>query len=230
MERSNKHRKKVSSWLMLHVKDVKRLIYKKLNVYDIMMIKMAHRNLYTCSIIYYPGFANHCAMHGYYTLYQWALKHWENFGFNHITEYFIAHAHAHNITWDVDHDYDGWHPNICNMAADFGHVAVLQWAASNGYVCDKETCIRATMHGHINILEWMRVHKYKLYDNIFYHAAAKGHLNVLQWVFKHYTGGLSLFICLIAKQCGHDHIIQWMHENKHPCPCIKNKRVLNGNC
>lgn len=220
MERVNKQRKKVSSWLMLHVKDVKRLIYKKLNTYDIMMTKMAHTNLYTCSIIYYPGFARHCARHGYYTLYQWALKHLNGFGFNHITEYLTAYTYTHDITWDVSHDYHGWHPNICNMAAKFGHVTVLQWAVSNGYTCDKETSLEAAMHGHVDVLEWMRVRKYRLDHDIFNYTAASGQLNVLQWLCKYYNGKKA-FICPIARQCGHVHIIQWMHENKYPCLCIK---------
>ena len=47
--------------------------------------------------------------------------------------------------------------NLCNFAAQYGHLEVLQWARLNGCPWDELTCILAANNGHLDVLQWARL-------------------------------------------------------------------------
>ena len=49
--------------------------------------------------------------------------------------------------------------NLCAYAAEGGHLAVLQWARSEGRPWDERTCAKAAMTGHLDILQWARANE-----------------------------------------------------------------------
>jgi hypothetical protein len=42
------------------------------------------------------------------------------------------------------------------MAAEGGHLEVLQWARTNGCDWDESTCYAAAEGGHLEVLQWLR--------------------------------------------------------------------------
>ena len=49
---------------------------------------------------------------------------------------------------------------MCEGAAAYGHLAVLQWARAQGCPWDEETCVGAALGGHLaasdSVLQWAR--------------------------------------------------------------------------
>jgi len=44
------------------------------------------------------------------------------------------------------------------LAAEFGHLDVVQWARKHGCPWDARACTIAAQHGHLEVLRWAREH------------------------------------------------------------------------
>lgn len=69
----------------------------------------------------------------------------------------------------------------CMLAANYGHLEVLQWAVSQGCPLNKWTCTYAASSGHLEILRWARSQNCPWDEWTCAFAAQNGHLEVLKW-------------------------------------------------
>jgi hypothetical protein len=71
----------------------------------------------------------------------------------------------------------------CAVAAQKGHLEVLQWARANGCPWDKETCRLAAMGGHLEVLLWLRANDCPWNKQQCMLVATEGqHLDVMAWL------------------------------------------------
>ena len=71
----------------------------------------------------------------------------------------------------------------CAVAAQKGHLEVLQWAHTNGCPWDKETCRLAAMGGHLEVLLWLRANDCPWNKQQCMLFATEGqHLDVMAWL------------------------------------------------
>ena len=75
-----------------------------------------------------------------------------------------------------------WNKCTCSMAANGGHLEVLQWAHDNGCPLDALTCKYAAMGGHLEMMQWLRANGCPWDHRTCTNAAEGGHLEVLQWL------------------------------------------------
>ena len=49
-----------------------------------------------------------------------------------------------------------WVAETCAIAAEGGHLEVLQWLRANGCPWDEKTCSMSAEGGHLDVLQWAR--------------------------------------------------------------------------
>ena len=74
--------------------------------------------------------------------------------------------------------------NLCAYAAEGGHLAVLQWARSEGRPWDERTCAKAAMNGHLEILQWARANECPWNGTTCAEAFTNGQIAVYLWALK----------------------------------------------
>ncbi|GBF96372.1 hypothetical protein Rsub_09171 [Raphidocelis subcapitata] len=116
-----------------------------------------------------------------------------------------------------------WDKQICRAAADWGRLAVLQWARAQQPPCpwDERTCEAAAKRGHLAVLQWAHAQQPPCpWDRRTCEAAAwHGHLAVLQWARAQqppcpWDEGT----CLGAAFGGHLAVLQWARAQQPPRP------------
>ena len=70
---------------------------------------------------------------------------------------------------------------LCAIAAEGGHLKLLQWARANGCLWGKYTCASAAFGGHLEVLQWAHANGCPWNGLTCSDAAQGGHLEVLQW-------------------------------------------------
>ena len=73
----------------------------------------------------------------------------------------LAWAKAKGCPWAWSLSTRGWREgsaNPCALAAEGGHLAVLQWARAHHCPWDAATCYAAASGGHLDVLQWARKH------------------------------------------------------------------------
>ena len=105
--------------------------------------------------------------------------------------------------------------NLCNFAAQYGHLEVLQWARLNGCPWTDWTCSWAAKGGHLEVLQWARLNGCLWDDWTCYSAAGGGHLDVLQWARLNGCPWDER-TCAYAAQKGHLEVLQWARVNGCP--------------
>ncbi|SHO33483.1 Hypothetical protein BQ3484_415, partial [Cedratvirus A11] len=48
-----------------------------------------------------------------------------------------------------------WSSKVCSGAAEGGHLHIIQWCRSRGFVWDETTCYSAAGYGHLEVLKWL---------------------------------------------------------------------------
>jgi hypothetical protein len=109
----------------------------------------------------------------------------------------------------------GLDAQVCRAAARGGHVDVLDWAGSVGFVLDVDLLVIAAGAGHANVLEW-RFGDYQpaddwTRDQCADAAAHAGHVNVLEWMRARWRHALDTDSCVLAAEAGRVAVLAWAH-------------------
>ncbi len=149
------------SWLNLHLhipqRDVRKLIYAKLDLCDRMMVEMAHNTKKTFNDMY-----DWCALfarRGYRKLIEFHLVQcpWNGplESYVYVLEAGIG-GHLELVKWLVAMGCGFREMDVGWFIAEQGHLHVLQWLYKQGWCCfDDVTCAYAAVGGHIHVLEWL---------------------------------------------------------------------------
>jgi hypothetical protein len=160
----------ISQGLMRLPPDVLRLILKYL---DPVSFNMALRSCKTlkslCQSLNNPPLR----FKSNYAFYLEAAKH----GYLGILKWFYDKQSQQNKTEKL------WNEYTCSVAAERGHLEVLQWLREKGYPWNKLTCTRAARNGHLHILQWARQNSCPWNkDECLTKAKEQGHLLIVKWI------------------------------------------------
>ena len=114
-----------------------------------------------------------------------------------------------------------WSANTDYQAAQYRQLACLQWAHDNGCPRAGEyTCEVAAQNGHLAVLQWVRAQDppYPWTSRVCTEAAKGGHLEVLQWARAQDPPCPWNFTAIQAATNGHDEVAQWLRDNGCPEP------------
>eukprot|EP00638_Chattonella_subsalsa_P000618 CAMPEP_0117737486 /NCGR_PEP_ID=MMETSP0947-20121206/2566_1 /TAXON_ID=44440 /ORGANISM="Chattonella subsalsa, Strain CCMP2191" /LENGTH=527 /DNA_ID=CAMNT_0005553001 /DNA_START=530 /DNA_END=2113 /DNA_ORIENTATION=+ len=118
------------------------------------------------------------------------------------------------------------------MAAQRGHLAVLDWCERHGYLVHRRLsqCAvgNAAGNGHLEVVEWLVARgKPPKTPDALDNAAAQGHLQVVEWLHKRFGGQLPATAQAMDKaaQAGHLATVEWLHRVRGE-GCTK--RALDG--
>lgn len=105
------------------------------------------------------------------------------------------------------------HANVCDIAAFDGHLGIVKWANTIGYVYSAESIWSAASSGHLHIIEYLRELGCDWHTNTIDAATRNGHLNVVKYAI---TNGCpwSEFSFYYAAENGHLHILKYLHDNR----------------
>jgi hypothetical protein len=210
------------TWLNLHhlipQRDIRKLIYARLNNYDREVIECAHfrkkRPTITRSFVYY------CAKSGYLGLLIWLRRlkcdPWSKVFFKAAKQ-----GHLHIIQWGHSFGYNAnVQSDICSIAATEGHLQLLRWVFMKDYAWDyKYICTQACRGGHINVLKWLKSKGRKwqadICKQICHDATLFGHFDILEWMLSQELIYEPEEIVKLASEKGHLNIVEWATSNFH---------------
>jgi len=101
-----------------------------------------------------------------------------------------------------------WGTYTCVCAARGGHLAVLQWARAQGCPWDEWPCASAAYGGHLVVLQWALAQGCPWDEWTCASAAGNGHLAVLQWALAQGCPW-DEWTCTHAAGNGHLAVLQW---------------------
>jgi len=230
------------SWLNLHVhgipRDVRKIIYGKLEPVDRMMVEIAHTPVYAflfCDPAFGLVVSVYCAKHGYETLLRWWISiggdvSWKamnlaaGYGRVEIMEmirvaYIWPDEGAGTIDIELHHQIiNGPFEAAYNAATLRGHLNVIEHLYKT-VVTSRATlryveCL-AAREGHLHILKWLHTKTQICYQTLI-RATECGHLNVIVWLITVVKLDPTQDIWEIASNSEHIHILKWLFENNHP--------------
>ena len=179
-------------------RDVRKLIWclALLSSFDCSLIRAAHN--FHFSPILDLEFAHYCAMNGYIHILQWSLN--------------PQMTRAYKTPLDA---------YVCTLAAEYGHLDVLQWARAQvpPIPWDRWTPAYAAYSGHLEVLKWARAQVPPVpWDGwTCTLAASGGYLEVLKWARAQVPPApWDGFTCSMAADNGHLAVLQWARENGCP--------------
>ena len=144
------------TWLNLGVhglyRDVRKLIYTKLDAFDRALVEAAHMSNRTVTLD--EAFARKCAKRGHLGLLQWARANGCRWNARTCANA-AAGGHLHVLQWARESGCP-WGSWTCTKAAENGHLEVLQWAREEGCPWDEWTCSSAAKNGDLKVLQWAR--------------------------------------------------------------------------
>ena len=99
--------------------------------------------------------SSEAALYGQLDVLKWTkthncLKYKEDF------TYFVRTNQLNTVMYALMYDAS-FGINICANAARGGHLEVLKWLLTNGFVWDAATCMCAAEGGHLDMLKWLRL-------------------------------------------------------------------------
>ena len=130
------------------------------------------------------------------------------------------HGHLHILQMARDYGYPWSDVRTCTVAAKNGHLHIVQYARDNGCPWDKETCANAAWNGHFNILQYARKYGCPCDELTCVNAAWNGHLHILHYARENGCPCDEL-TCVNAALNGHLHILQYARI--HGCPWNNDK-------
>ena len=126
-------------------------------------------------------------------------------------------GHLEVVQWAREHGSQ-WNAVTCHLAAMSGHLEVLRWAWKQDCPWNAMTCANAAWGGHLDVLRWAREHGCPWNNRTTEYAAGCGHLDVLQWARAHGCPW-GQWACRSAAAGGHLAVLQWARA--HDCPWNK---------
>jgi hypothetical protein len=116
--------------------------------------------------------------------------------------------------------------NITEVACFDGHLGLLIWSQSMGYLrpyLEKKPIVNdlpillATISGQLDICKFLLQQGFKLNRNIAMYAASNGQLEILRWIFA--TNGTieDVGICRRASTHKHHNVLAWIKYNGCIC-------------
>jgi len=139
----------------------------------------------------------------------------------------VKHGQLAAMIWLNDRGFPFSVRRICCMAAENGHLNILQWLKLNengnvngGYCRWEDTtptdvCSTAAKGGHFHILKWASENGGLCDSETCANAAEKGRLDILKWLIEIGCPWDSE-TCANAAGGGHLNVIQWARENGCP--------------
>ena len=112
----------------------------------------------------------------------------------------------HMWSWSTPHVADVWH------LARLGLLPAIQMAVLSACDLHANAYHIAAENGHLEVVDWM-LHNGCKHVNVCDSAAAGGQLEVIKWARAH-GHELSPAGCIKAIENGHLDVIRWAHENK----------------
>lgn len=215
------------SLLNLHLylpKDVRKIIYAKLEENDIRLILNAHGSkkepIPTLILSY------HCARNGYLKLMKWVVAR----GFKWNVETCTCAAENGRLELLI------WlHANNCpsskmdvRYAAKNGHLEVMIWLHENVCRWDERTYAYAAKGGQLEILKYLRANMCPQDAKACALAAKNGNLEVLIWLR---ANGCPWDedACANAVKNGHLEVLKWLRAYGCPFDLLKCKKYANEN-
>lgn len=72
--------------------------------------------------------------------------------------------------------------NICQHAANGGHIHVLEWLRCHGHELGTPIYWNAINHGHLHVVKWLHENKVPRLDSAIDSAARSGQFEILKWI------------------------------------------------
>ena len=102
---------------------------------------------------------------------------------------------------------------VCSMAAEGGHLNVLQWLRESGCNWDSETTQCALERGNLEILKWATENGCPIRSTASETASRYGNLHILKWLYDSGYIKLNIECMKSAIRGGHWEIIHWLIGN-----------------
>lgn len=125
---------------------------------------------------------------------------------DYIDKRLISYYNTYKKTASID---------ICNIAAKYGYISILEYAYYNNYYWNEDTCTEASAHGHLDCLKFLHDHGCKWNISTCIAAAANNNLECLQFLYKHGCQW-NESTCEAASSNNSLECLQFLHE--HKCP------------
>jgi hypothetical protein len=148
---------------------------------------------------------------------------------DHITGIYMSfvslEGYLEILKWTgFNNNWNNWNCIIYCYASEGGHLKILKWLKSNGYIWSI-MCPWAALGGHLKILKWFRTNGCKWNDMIVSYAAEHGRLEILAWCRNRSIHGINvcpwnLGVCEYSRN--HPHIQSYIHSlpiEESPCGC-----------
>lgn len=126
----------------------------------------------------------YAAAHGHLSVFKWALDNgciWDP----NICQAATRNGHLHIIECIKEKNLPFFMDMCMEYAAMCGHLEIIKWGLSNGYVWTNEACIHATEYDRINILRFAIINGFPIHEQMWKMLSLKGHVLVLKLAMKH---------------------------------------------
>lgn len=106
---------------------------------------------------------------------------------------------------------------LMQIAAEAGHLNIVQWLHSQGAFCSYAFMDTAATHGHLAIVQWLYAERSEGYaDYSMTGAVANGHLHVVEWLHRYQAGRLDANVMHQAAFCGRLEIVKYVCKHGDP--------------
>lgn len=121
----------------------------------------------------------------------------------------------------------GVYYDVCQCAAEGGHLDVLKYLKSINSLWDERVCRVAAKHGHFEILKWVVANGCPCaYHEITICAAKNGDLKMLEWAIDKGRQYNDRQLIAIAIEYEHIHILEWIRDHLEGINYIDQDTIL----
>ncbi|PRP86844.1 hypothetical protein PROFUN_05061 [Planoprotostelium fungivorum] len=118
------------------------------------------------------------------------------------------------------------HEQIYNRAAYYGHFHVIKWARENDCPWQESACSNAAAGGHLDILQWLRDKGCPWDSLVTVNAACAGRIDILRYAKENRCRWDGLAACLAA-QADQIDTLEWLRENDAPWDVVRIKSMAS---
>jgi len=121
-------------------------------------------------------------------------------------------GHLNVVQWAMDLQHHCWNNETWKAAADSGHVHIMRWALSEGIPPHEDACTGAAWNGRLEVLKWCHAKQFPWNYRTCDVASFKGHIHVLKWT-QSQNCPYDNGICLTAVLGNQLETLQWLRKN-----------------